>query len=43
MLSTLKPSNDISRFHYNQGENADIFGTEIDADLADSGTRAGLC
>jgi hypothetical protein len=29
------------QFH-NQGENADIFGAEIDADLADSGSRARL-
>jgi hypothetical protein len=30
------------QFRYNQGENADIFGTEIDADLADSSSRARL-
>ena len=30
------------QFRYNQGENTDIFGTEIDADLADSGSRARL-
>jgi len=30
------------QFRYNQEENADVFGTEIDADLADSGSRARL-